>query len=65
MKANKRDKKKGGGFELDLSTENGFMQMIGGFSVLRLTSMLSIANVSFTKEELLKFNRQLNKIKKP
>ena len=65
MKASKRDKKKGGGFELDLSTENGFMQMIGGFSVLRLTSMLSIANVSFTKEELLKFNRQLNKIKKP
>ena len=65
MKANKRDKKKGGGFELDLSTESGFMQMIGGFSVLRLTSMLSIANVSFTKEELLKFNRQLNKIKKP
>ena len=41
------------------------MQMLGGFSVLRLTSMMGMMNVSFTKEELLKLNKQLNRIKKP
>jgi beta-galactosidase len=41
------------------------MQMMGGFTVLRLTSMMGMANVSFTKEELLDLNKQLNKIKKP
>ncbi len=40
------------------------MQMMGGFTVLRLASMACMANVSFTKEELLKMNSQLNKIKK-
>ena len=39
--------------------------MLGGFTVLRLTSMLGMVNVSFTKEELLKMNSQLNKIRKP
>ena len=29
------------------------------------TSMMGMANISFTKEELLKFNDQLNKIRKP
>ena len=37
----------------------------GGFTVLRMTSMMGMANVSFTKEELLKINDQLNKIRKP
>jgi hypothetical protein len=27
--------------------------------------MIGMANVSFTKEELLKMNRKLNRIKKP
>ncbi len=40
------------------------MKMMGGFTVLRLASMAGMANVSFTKEELLKMNSQLNKIKK-
>ena len=38
--------------------------MMGGFTVLRLTSMMGMANVNFTKEDLLKMNRQLNKIRK-
>ena len=42
----------------------GTMKMLSGLTVLRLTSMLGMLNVSFTKEELLKLNRQLNKIKK-
>ena len=55
------EKKKAAGFEL---TED-MMQMMGGFTVLRLTSMVGMMNLSFTKEELLKMNKQLNKIKKP
>jgi len=68
MNANKKDKEKGkksGGFDVDLKADSGLMQMMGGFTVLRLTSMLGMANVSFTKEELLKMNKKLNKIKKP
>ena len=44
---------------------SGVMNMIGGFTVLRFTGMLGMRNVTFTKEELLKMNRQLNKIHKP
>ena len=39
--------------------------MLGGFTVLRMTDMDGMAHISFTKEELLKFNAQLNKIRKP
>ena len=42
----------------------GVMELIGGLTVLRFTSMLGMRNISFTKEELLKLNSQLNKIKK-
>jgi len=48
------------GFELN----DGIMQMMGGFTVLRLTSMMGMMDISFTKEELLKMNRQLNRIRK-
>ncbi len=59
------DKKKSGGFDVDLSAGGGIMEMMGGFTVLRLTGMMGMMNVSFTKEELLKMNKKLNKIKKP
>ena len=69
MDANKKKSKdeKSGGFDVDLkgSGGSGIMQMLGGFSVLRLTSMMGMMNISFTKEELLKMNKQLNRIKKP
>ena len=58
-------KKKSGGFDVDLSASGGLMQMMGGFTVLRLTSMVGMMNVSFTKDELLALNKKLNKIKKP
>ncbi len=67
MKALGRDKgdgeKKGGfaGFEMN----EGMMQMMGGFTVLRLTSLIGTAGINFTKEELLDLNAKLNKIKKP
>ena len=41
------------------------MKMLEGLTVLRLTSMLGMQNISFTKEELLDMNRKLNKICKP
>ncbi len=70
MDAGKKDgkgEKKSGGFDVDLKGGNmgGMMEMLGGFSVLRLTSMMGMMNISFTKEELLKMNKQLNRIKKP
>ena len=68
MDANKKDKDKGkksGGFEVDLKPGGGIMQMLGGFTVLRLTGMMSMVNIAFTKEELLKMNKKLNRIRKP
>ena len=64
-KPSEEGKKKEGGFSIDFKTISGFSQMLGGFTVLRLTSMLGMANISFTKEELLAVNAKLNKIKKP
>ena len=69
MKANKKGKdgeKKSGGFDINLKSMGGsMMQMLGGFSILRMSSMIGMANITVTKEELLKVNSQLNKIKKP
>ena len=57
--------KKTGGFEVDLKADGGLMQMMGSFTVLRLTGMMGMINISFTKEELLKMNKKLNRIRKP
>ena len=57
----KGGKAKAAGFELS----EDMMKMMGGFTVLRLTSLVGMMNISFTKEELLKMNSQLNKIRKP
>ncbi len=67
MDAGKKGEKKSGGFDVDLKggAAGGMMDMLGGFSVLRLTSMMGMMNVSFTKEELLKMNKKLNRIRKP
>ena len=59
------EEKKSGGFNLDLKTIKGLKLMLYSFTVLRLSSMMGMANVSFTKEELLAINAKLNKIKKP
>ena len=61
MPKNKNGKSEAMGFEMT----GDIMQMMGGFTVLRLTSMVSMMNISFTKEELLKLNKKLNRIKKP
>ena len=61
QKTDKKKKKKGKNPEMN----SGVMNMIGNFTVLRFTGMLGMRNVTFTKEELLKMNRQLNRIRKP
>ena len=63
-KSEEKGEKKGGGFSVDMKSIKGMGQMLGGFTVLRLTSMMGMANISFTKEELLKMNAKLNKIRK-
>jgi len=41
------------------------MSMMNGFTVLRLLTMMGgFMNADFTKEELLKLNSKLNRIKK-
>ena len=68
MKANKKGNgdKKSGGFDINLKSMGGsMMQMLGGFSILRMSSMIGMANITVTKEELLKVNSQLNRVKKP
>ena len=48
-----------------LKSIKGIMAMMSGFSVLRMTSMVGMVGISFTKEDLLEMNAQLNKIKAP
>ena len=40
------------------------LTMMGNFTVLRLSGLMGTAGVNVTKEELLKLNEELNKIKK-
>jgi len=50
---------------MDLSAMGGMMDMLGGFTLLRLTGMMGTMNINFTKEQLLDINAKLNKIKAP
>ena len=61
----KKGEKKEGAFEIDLADKDGIMAMMGSFTVLRLVSLMGMANVTLTKEQLLKINRVLNLIRKP
>jgi len=53
------------GFSFSLKDIGSFSQMLGSFTVLRLSGMLGMVNIHFNKEELLEMNRQLNKIRLP
>ena len=53
---------KAAGFEVNAD----MMAMMNGFTALRLfTLMGGMMDVKFTKEELLKMNKKLNRIRKP
>ena len=60
-----KDKKKKKKKNKNPEMGSGVMNMIGNFTVLRFTGMLAMRNVYFTKEELLKINAKLNRMKKP
>ncbi len=55
----KKGGKKGGGMKLSPEMK----QMMMSFTLLRMTGLMSMVDVVFTKEELLKINKKLNKIK--
>lgn len=57
--------KGGSGNGFDLSNMGSMMDMMKSFTLLRLTSMMGMVGISFTKEELLDINAKLNKIKSP
>ncbi len=59
--AKKGKKPEAMGFELS----GDLMKMMGGFTVLRIANMAGMMNISFTKEQLLGYNEQLNRIRKP
>ena len=67
MDANKTGEDKGEKMSFNFSPKalKGIMAMLGGFTVLRMTGMIGMVGVSFTKEDLLALNAQLNKIKAP
>ncbi len=48
------------GFEMS----DAMMQMMGGFTFIRLAGMIGTMGINFTKEQLLDMNAKLNKIKK-
>ena len=54
----------GAGAGMDMGSMGSMMDMLGGFTFIRLAGMLGTMNINFTKEELLDINAKLNKIKK-
>jgi len=60
-------KSKGGsmGGKSGVKLGSGVMDMMAGFSILRASSMVGMVGATITKEQLLKINRKLNRIKKP
>ena len=54
---------KGGG--MDLGSMGGMIDMLAGFTFIRLAGMIGTLGINFTKEELLDINEKLNKIKAP
>ena len=48
-----------------LGFNSGMMEMLGGFSILRASNMIGMVGATITKEQLLKINKKLNRIKKP
>ena len=65
MDAKKKDSKNAAPSVGNAFNMKGVIKMLGGFTVLRATNMASMIGISMNKEELLKMNHQLNKIRKP
>ena len=57
-------KKNAGGMAAGFEVNEGMMQMMNGFTIIRLANLMGTAGITFTKEQLLGLNAQLNQIKK-
>ena len=60
----KGDKDDKGGMMAGFEMTPELMQMMGGFTILRISGMIGMMGVNLTKEDLLDLNAKLNKIKK-
>ena len=56
--------KNAGGMAAGFEMNESMMQMMNGFTLIRLTNLMGTAGVKFTKEQLLDLNAQLNRVKK-
>lgn len=57
-------KKNAGGMAAGFEVNEGILQMMNGFTIIRLANLMGTAGITFTKEQLLGLNAQLNQIKK-
>ncbi len=65
MRSMKKSKDSPMGGKGGIKLGSNVMDMLGGFSILRASSMMGMVGVKVTKEQLLKINRKLNRIRKP
>ena len=64
MKKPKGEKVEGGhGGTFSLTPD--MLQMVGSFTILRMSGMVGMVGVNLTEKDLLQLNAQLNKIKAP
>ena len=61
MKAKEESGENASGFKLN----DSMMEMMMGFTILRMSSMGGMVGIEFTKEQLLDMNKKLNKIPLP
>jgi len=64
MKKNQKEGK-GGGMGGGVKLNSGVTKMLDGFTVLRASNMVGMVGATVTKEQLLRLNRRLNRVKKP
>ena len=71
MKKNKKQSKygeskdNGPSFNVDFKKNPQLMEMLGGFSIYRMSGMIGMIGINLTKEQLLTVNKKLNRVKKP
>ena len=63
MKKPKGEKEGGHGGTFKLTPD--MLQMVGSFTILRMSGMVGMVGITLTEQDLLKLNAQLNRIKVP
>ena len=65
LKKSSGGKKEGGHGNGGFKLSPEMLQMIGSFTILRMSGMAGMAGINFTEKDLLDLNRKLNRIKVP